>query len=356
MTDNSLIWHPDHALPLAADLSVAPELRHLRLHAGAPPYSFLHEVSLESHRGHLYAAWNNSADDESAPGSVVRWVRSQTATEGWSEPRVLAPPLAAANRTWESAQFLSTPQGLYAFVGQVHTQPRTPEQAGGDTVIFRLNEDDLQWQVVGGISGFHPLNQPQRTVNGWVMGGQYNLVHPRVAVSDASNLLEWRCYAIGDEAHPAVDFAETSLAVGANSITAYVRNTSGQLLTSTADLDGRLWAPLVSSNLPASSSKTSAGVLSTGQRFLAYNMPPRPGDAPREALVLAVSAPGEELFRKLVALRLGPSPSPRLPGFAKGSQWCYPAVAEHAGQVCVGYTAAKEDAWLTRVPLDVLRV
>ncbi|MEI6502734.1 MAG: exo-alpha-sialidase, partial [Armatimonadota bacterium] len=152
-----------------------------------------------------------------------------------------------------------------------------------------------------------------------------------------------------------INFAETSLVVDGDAITAYVRSAIECVFTAESRDGGRTWDRLRPSNLPMRSSKTSAGRLSTGQRYLALNLvDPLLGD--RDVLALAVSAPGDPHLRKLVPLRRGPSPAPRLSGYCKAPQWSYPSVEEYAGNVYVTYSVTKEDCCLSILPLEELRV
>jgi len=323
------------------------------IHRADDAYRFLHESAIAQHHGLLIAAWNNSPSAESEAGTVVRWTCSADGGAHWSEPAPLAPPLQHPSTIWESCQLLSAGDRLWAFVGQVHAQPRRPEASGGRMVVFVMDEATRRWRAEGEVEGLHPLNRPQRTPEGrWAIGGQYNLVLPRVALSYGDDLTRWDVVDIPSAPEDQINFAETALAVGEGLLTAYVRSSLPAVYRAESRDGGRTWTPIQASNLPASSSKLAAGSFSTGQRYLAFNMRPEAPEAgARDALALAVSAPGETLLRKIVLLRNGRSPNPRVAGFAKAPQWSYPSVLEHEGQIYVTYSVTKEDCGLSILPL-----
>lgn len=182
MTTPSMVWAQEVPLPRIAELPLPDRISHIILHRGDDEYRFLHESTIARHRGRWFVAWNNSPAAESERGTIVRWIASEDDFATWSPPAPLAPPLPHATTIWESCQLLSTGDTLWAFVGQVHSQPRQPAESGGLTMVFRFDEAARQWREAGAIEGFHPLNRPERTPQGhWVMGGEFNLIQQRVA-------------------------------------------------------------------------------------------------------------------------------------------------------------------------------
>jgi hypothetical protein len=352
------VWAPDAPFPRIADLRQPDRISHVLIHRGVEGFQFLHESSIVHHRGSLFVAWNNSPIAESEKGTVVRWICSDDDFASWSSPAAIAPALDHETVVWESCQLLSVEERLWAFVGQVHSQPRRSNETGGRTVIFLFDDAAREWREQGSIDGFHPLNRPQQTASGnWAMGGQFNLVLPRVAVSRGRDFSEWDVCEIPSAPSDCVNYAETSLVVSESVITAYVRSATAAAYVSESHDDGRSWGPLRISNLPMSSSKTCAGVFSTGQRYLAFNMKPEAdGVHDRDVLAMAVAAPGEHLFRQIVIVRKGKSPSTRFTGFVKSEQWSYPSVLEHDGKVYVTYSVTKEDCCLSILSLDAFSV
>lgn len=346
------IWDPETPLPSTADLRIPDRITHIILHRGDNNFRFLHESAIEFHDGRFFAAWNNSPEAESERGSVARWISAEENFTSWTEPQPLAPPLNHETTIWESCQLLSLNNELWAFVGQVHTQPREPEETGGAMTIFRFNKTGRQWQEQGRVDGFHPINKPQPTKDGnWIMGGQFNLVRPKVAVSAGSDLTKWTVKELPSDPEDKINFAETSLVVAGNIITAHIRSARQTVYVSESADNGQTWSPVQPGNLPMASSKTCAGMFSNGSRYLAFNMKPEEqGD--RDTLVLAVSASGEKLFKKIVPIRNGKAPTARVQGFCKRAQWSYPSVLEHSGNVYISYSVTKEDCCLSILPLS----
>ena len=356
MADKAIIWAPDVPLPDAEELPLPGRITHIMLHTADDDYAFLHESAIVHHGGEFYAAWNNSPREESERGTVVRWIRAEPDFSHRTPPAVLAPALDDETTIRESVQLLSTGGDLWAFVGKVHSQPRSPEIAGGAMVVFRFDEVGARWEPLAELEGFHPLNRPQRAAGGyWIMGGQFNLNQPRVALSDGDDLTRWQVVEIPSSAEQQLNFAETSLVVDGENVTAHVRSRIEAVFVSQSRDGGRSWPHLAKANLPMSSSKTCAGRFSTGQRYLALNLHTTEMGR-RDLLAVAVSAPDDPLLRKLVLLRRGPSPA--APGGSRyqSSQWSYPSVEEYDGNVHVTYSVTKRDCWLSVLPLGEFEV
>lgn len=152
-------------------------------------------------------------------------------------------------------------------------------------------------------------------------------------------------------------YPEPSLCLTGAQITAHIRTGNERLLTSESRDFGRSWTPAMASNLKASSSKTCAGVFSNGQRFFAFNLRGQSeGYGDRDTLVIAVSAAGEKLLRKVVPIRKERAPEPRASGSCKKPEWSYPSVMERDGHVYVTYSITKEDCGLSILPLKEFSV
>lgn len=360
MSEGAIVWAPDVPLPDRENLRLPDRITHLVLYRADAEYNFIHESTIARHNGSFFVAWNNSHVIESERGTVVRWIRSNDDFLHWSPPVALARPLTEDSMTWESCQLCSIDGSLWAFLGQAHVAPRTAEVTGGSMAVFCFDESTEEWHLRGTVPGFHPQDRPKLSGGGnWVMGGKYNLVLPRVAISRGNDPTAWDVVEIPSGPEHNIDHAETSLAVGSDTVTAYVRTSGEKLLVSKSSDNGRTWSPLIESNLPASSSKTCAGTLSTGRSYLAFNMRDRDGrqgewggSGSRDVLVVAVSAPGEQLFRRIVRIRSGTPPPLRFERCRKGRQWSYPSVEEYGGNVYITYSVTKEGCCLSVIPLS----
>jgi hypothetical protein len=353
------IWDPQHQFPSAAELSAPDCIEHRIIHPGGAPYLFLHESRLGRHGNSLFAAWDNSFVVESQWGSVIRWIRSEDGFATWSDPVVLAPALEGENITWESVHFLSAEDEFWAFVAQVRSEPRDQSNTAGDMVVFKFKPGTETWSEQSRVSGFHPQNPPQLTGDGnWCMGGHYNLSQARFAISRGRDLTDWDVVEIPCGPENYVEYAETSFIAGDKVIDAYVRNEirTGSLLTSRSHDGGKSWPLLQPSNFLTNSNRTSAGMLSTGQRYIAFNMMSASEEmGERDVLAIAVSEPGGEFFKKIVRIRNDTPPPMQVAECPKMRQWSYPSVLEHEGKVYISYTVTKEQCCLSILPLGELR-
>lgn len=351
------LWHPDRPFPSIARLNLPDCIEHRIIHRGRLGAAFLHESAIIRHGDQTIVAWNQSPTGESEPGTVIQWISSVDNGQTWSVPQALAPAVEAAEQCWESVQLLSESGRLWAFVGQVHTQPRTTQNAGGRTVIFCLNDEGLWWEK-GSIEEFHPLSRPQKMDDGnWIMGGQESVCYPRVAISEGEDFTRWTVVPIASTPNDNIRYPEPSLSLSGEEISAYIRTGNELLLMSVSGDFGRSWTPAAASNLKAASSKTGAGVFSNGQRFLAFNLRGQSEEyGDRDVLVIGVSAVGEKLLRKVVVIRKGRAPEPRIPGSCKKPEWSYPSVMEWDGSIYVTYSVTKEDCGLSILPLTEFAV
>ena len=183
------------------------------------------------------------------------------------------------------------------------------------------------------------------------MGGQFNLNQPRVALSDGDDLCRWEVVEIPSHPEQRLNFAEISLVVDGQNVTAHVRSRIEAVFVSESSDGGHTWSDLAESNLPMSSSKTCAGRLSTGQRYLALNLR-APEMGRRDVLAVAVSSPDEPLLRRLVLLRRGRSPAVPDGSRYQSSQWSYPSVQEYDGNVYITYSVTKRDCCMSVLPLS----
>lgn len=360
MFEPLLVWDPKQPFPSSSGVSAPDSVAHRVIHPGGPPYLFLHESVLVRHGSSLFAAWNNSPVGESERGTVIRWICSDDGFRTWSEPAVMAPALEHETTTWESVQLLSVADELWAFVGQVRTAPRDQINTGGAMVVFKFEPRMETWSQQGRVPNFHPLNPPQLIHDEyWGMGGQFNLNQARFAMSRGRDLTHWDLVDIPAGPEGTIAGAETSVIVGAEGVDAFVRNENdtGCLLTSHSRDGGKNWPILQPSNFRTSSSKTCAGVFSTGQRYLAFNLFPASKEmGERDVLAIAVSEPYGEFFKKIVRIRNDTPPSLQITECPKMRQWSYPSVLEHEGLVYISYSVTKEQCCLSIFPLGELRV
>ncbi|MBM4079918.1 MAG: hypothetical protein FJ278_09480 [Planctomycetes bacterium] len=346
------LWEPGKPFPAVSAIPVIADARHSLVHRAVEgEYQFLHESAALFHGDALFVFWNNARVDECAPDQVFRGRRSQDGGRTWSEPEMIAPPLAGGVER-ESVQLLSHAGRLWAFGGRVKSVEAGRDAAGGDTEALVLNEQTGRWESQGIVAReFHPLNRPTPMADGhWIMGGQFNLRQPRVAISHGADFTRWDVVKLPVAEGVNINFAETAVSPSGHEITAICRSAKPVALAAWSRDFGRTWDEVRESNLPMQSSKPCAGVLSTGQRYLLFNAVNQ-----RNTLAIAVSQPGERFFSRVWKVRGDLPPQPRHPGRSKSPQWSYPAAVERDGCLHVTYSVSKEDCALSVIPCNALR-
>jgi len=96
-------------------------------------------------------------------------------------------------------------------------------------------------------------------------------------------------------------------------------------------------------------SKIYAGSLSTGQRYLLFNLLPGLNEPDRNHLVIALADPDSAGFDRMYTLLCGPSEP-----LGCGPQWSYPCAVEYRGTLYITATSEKRHCVLLRVPVTAL--
>ena len=121
---------------------------------------------------------------------------------------------------------------------------------------------------------------------------------------------------------------------------------------------GRTWTTMGESNLPMTTSKPAAGLLSNGRHYLVCTNAANNGGK-RYPLTIAISEPGKEVFSKIFVIRyaeqsgLGES-NPK-------SSLSYPCATEHDGKLYVGFSnnggrkGNLNSAEMAVIPIDRLK-
>src|SRR5690606_11780224 len=123
--------------------------------------------------------------------------------------------------------------------------------------------------------------------------------------------------------------------------TAVIRDTTGFALVAQSDDHGHSFTPAMPSNLPMVNSKPFAGTLSSGQRYVIFNMPPD-----RNRLLISVSEPGKTQVRRVWTLIAGTPAAlrPTMDALGEGHgahAWAYPEAIEHDGTLHVVFSHNK---------------
>lgn len=361
------IWGGE-AVPKAAEIPVLDGVEFHVIKQHEPErdgYPWLHGVALAWHQGKLYASFGHNRGEENTATEEARFRVSEDGGKTWSEVFTIDTGTDAPDLAVSHGVFLSTGQTLWAFhgafsgkMGRIHTR------------AYRLDEAANQWRPQGVVieNGFWPLNQPVKMADGnWIMPGisagvysEVNTNPPAVAISHGDDFTRWDFVAIQAPKRGRV-WGESAVIVDGPRICNLARYGGKALALAAFSEDcGRTWTPSTPSNLPMATSKPCAGMLSNGQRYLVCTTTADTGGR-RSPLTIAVSAPGEPLFRKIFVIR--PAVFPAGPGEShERASLSYPCAIEHEGKLYVGYSNSggrggnHNSAELAVIPIAALSV
>ena len=334
-------------------------IEHVRVErSDSDRYQFLHDPAIEFHKGELFAAWYNCPEKEIVGESLIRYRRSKDGGKTWSALEVLAEDTSREGTYYVPVQLLSHGGVLHAFVGKMKGHDLITTCA-----VFVLDEATHRWQPRGDIADlFLPNCQPLRMADGnWIMAGRVasrfgvKPYIPAVAISRGNDLTgRWHVVPLSKELSPA-QIPETTVWVEGRELLAITRNQTGAVPFAFASRDyGRTWSAVKDHAFTVSTSKLYAGHLSTGQRYLVFNLP-RGGEKgfnSRETLVIGVSRPGESALAKTWCVQNHSTPD-------RPAASHYPCAIEHNGRLFVLYTAGlsgRRQCELAIIPITSLEV
>ncbi len=331
-------------------------------------YRFLHGVGLCFHKGRLYASFGHNQGGENTDSEEARFCVSDDDGKTWSEVRTIDSaegPVGVSH-----GAFLSHKGMLWAFQGAY-----TGTMSGVHTRAYVLDETTQQWQPKGTVieSGFWPMQEPHKMDDGnWIMAGlKVGEGDPAiVAISHGDDFTQWDVVPIPQAKNIKKMWGESTIIVNGKQITNISRyGDRAEALVATSENYGRNWREMRPSNLPMTTSKPIAGMLSTGQRYLVCTTTADSGKR-RSPLTIAVSRPGESLFSKVFVIRHAEFPDG--PGESHtGAALSYPYATENEGKLYVGYSNSGDkstrvgigrELWnnnsaeLVVIPIDLLRI
>lgn len=338
------LWDKAQPLPLAADI---PALKDVAFQVikkwdqKTDGYTFLHGVGLCWHKGKLYASIGHNKGAENTVTEEAQYRVSEDKGKTWSELRVIDAG-EEQNLAVSHGVFRSHDGKLWAFHGAYHNKMENIH-----TRAYTLDEDSGKWIKHGIVirNGFWSTHQPVKMQNGnWIMPGMSagpysnNRVFPAaVAISHGDDFTNWDYVEIPTGEGIERMWGESGVFVDGTRVFNIARYGGGaSALVAVSEDYGRTWTPSRISNLPMATSKPAAGTLSTGQRFLICTTAKNNGGR-RSPLTIAVTAPGENLFRKVFVIRR--SRHDGQPGeSAENLSLAYPYAVEHEGHLYVGYS------------------
>jgi hypothetical protein len=330
-------------VPTAAEAPLLEDVRFTLIETRQPEvdgWDWLHGAAIIRHGDPLYACWGRNKGSENTVTEVNHGKRSTDVGRTWSERFAIGPGVTEdGRRTWAHSHgvFLSREGTLWAFLARFGQGDG--RFAGLRMEAFALDEEMDRWASRGVVAqGIWPLREPEKMTNGnWFVPGCNEHWRAAVAISRGDDLRHWDTVDIpvGDrvytEATCWIDGADITLVMRNHSPWDKGRNCAA---VSMSRDHGRTWSDPVESNLPMTTSKPYAGVLSTGQRYLICTTV-RDHGGRRRPLTIAVGRPGEKTLCRVWRIRDGvrPGEADRRP-----KRLAYPHAIERDGKLYVVYS------------------
>ena len=298
-------------------------------------YRFLHGVALCFHKEKLYASFGHNRGSENTETEEARWCVSENDGQTWSEVKTIdsgvEPSIGVSHGT-----FASHNGRLWAFHGAYRGVIKSVH-----TRAYVFDESQEEWQAKGTVieHGFWPMQQPIKMAdNNWIMAGlKVGAGNPAVvAISHGDDFTTWDVVEI-PTAKDRKMWGESAITVKGKQVTCISRyGAEAVALVAVSEDYGRTWSEMVPSNLPMTTSKPCAGMLSTDQRYLVCTTTADRGTR-RSPLTIAVTKPGQYVFSKVFLIRDAVFPDG--PGESHPqAALAYPYAIERAGNLYVGYS------------------
>lgn len=353
------LWTGTQPPPTAVDIPQLPNVEFHVIQQRAPEkdgFHWLHGVALAWHHNKLFASFGRNRGAENTASETAQIRVSTDGGVNWG-PVVQLEDAGEPNRAISHGVFLEQDGKLWALHASFAGRLEQVCLKG-----WQLDDASGRWTFRGVVArnAFWPVEVPQQLDNGnWIVGGL--IVAPGtpagVALSHGADVTRWDVVAIPKPAELNMWGEATLLRVGAD-LLCIARYSVPRALTAVSHDAGRSWSTVRESNLPMAASKPFAGRLSTGHPYLIGCLASDGGNR-RSPLIIALGAPGEASFRRMVRIRdavcAGPGES------HENAALSYPYAVEHDGKLYIGYSndggrgANLNSAELAIVPLDSLQ-
>lgn len=335
-----VLWDPKQPVPTSAQLHSLKGVRFAVVKRREPEidgYNWLHGAAAVFWGKRLCVSFGHNKGAENTAGEIAQCRWSDDGGRTWGPVQLMG--RGAPGQAVSHGVFVAAGERLWAFHGaftgrmqDVHTNAYVWDAKGG------------AWRAKGVVArqGFWPMDVPKRLSDGgWIMAGVSvakgygGTDRAAVARCDGRDLTKWRVVVIDREQAIGAMWGESTVIVRGRRVVCIARWQRPWALAAVSENGGRTWSTMVRSNLPMAASKPLAGVLSTGQAFLIGTTTSDGGNR-RSPLTIAVSRPGENVFRRIYRIRdavhSGPGESGRTVRLA------YPYAVEHDGKLWVVYS------------------
>ena len=213
-------------------------------------------------------------------------------------------------------------------------------------------QEDMSWKYEGNVldDAFWPLCEPMVLANGEVLIAGLDCRNggaaPAIALSNG-DMTKWEMINIPNQSKINL-WGETAVIDYGDRLVAFIRTNSGKVAVSESLDYGKSWSSLILSDLDIANSKVYGGVLSTGSKYLIYNL------GSRATMMIAVGdTDGSYGFNSMYLIRNGYVTEPN---FLNNRQWAYPYAVEEDGYLYVVYSEHKENCELAIIPVSALQV
>jgi hypothetical protein len=336
------LWDASQKLAEAKDL---PVLDGAEFHVikkwdkEADGYTFLHGVGLCWHKGKLYASIGHNKGDENTVTEEAQYRVSEDSGKTWSELRVIDAGIEE-DLAVSHGVFVSHGGKLWAFHGAYYNHMERIH-----TRAYSLDEATGEWTKHGVVleNGFWALNQAVKMSDGnWIMAGisagpysNTGTFPAAVAISHGDDFTKWNFVSI--PVHEGLKmWGESSIIVDGPNVINIARYGAKPLALVAKSADfGRTWTTMGESNLPMTTSKPVAGLLSNGRRYLVCTNAANNGGE-RYPLTIAISEPGKDVFSKVFVIRHAEHSRPGESN--PKSSLSYPCATEQDGKLYVGFS------------------
>ncbi|MCA9122176.1 MAG: exo-alpha-sialidase [Planctomycetaceae bacterium] len=358
------LWNTQLPFPSSQDLLPIEGIEFRVIKPRVPEqdgYDWLHGVALAWHKGRLYSSFGHNSGAENTATEEANGRISDDGGKTWG-PLFQIDAGEEPNLAISHGVFLSHQGRLWAFHGAFYGRMQDVH-----TRAYSLDESTGNWVSKGIIAkdGFWAMQEPQRMANGnWIMAGisvtaGYGGTNDpaAVAICRSDNLTKWDVIKIPKPASMEM-WGESCVILDGPNILDVSRYRKPMALVATSENYGETWSTIRESNMPMAGSQPSAGMLSTGQRFLICSTTADGGNQ-RHPLTIAVGNPNEETFCRVYRIRdaihVGPGES------AHNAALAYPYAIEHEGRLYVGYSNSggrggnRNSAELAIIPIEALQ-
>lgn len=335
-----------------------------RPHAGDDAYA--NGVVLFPFKGRLYAQWQSSQKDEDSPDTHVVFASSPDGVH-WTKPRNLIGP-AAKFGMHSSGGWWSDGNTLTAFINRWPEGFRKADGSHpGGQAYYAESRDGVRW------SGLRPVRGADgRPVDGIIEQDPHRIASGRIVTAfhlrpgmiatpfytdDPAARGGWHRGVMTNMPHDG-DVSrelEPSLFQRPDGTLVMIFRDEGssfRLLASESADEGAHWSTPVVTEFSDARAKLSAGTLPDGTAFI-VNAPG--GTKLRAPLAVSLSVDGRNFTRSYVLRGTDAVKPPRQPGQYKRPGFHYPKSVVWNGYLYVGYSDAKEDVLITRVPVAALQ-